>query len=148
MSTQTENPAVAHNFRLLLENLDLKLILDSPDGAYRFEYFTALSKNRDDNCEVKTRKYRLIDLVRGTVTPDPWDAFNLETQARLLPGLINWSRYQLTIVTGWKVKCPACGEVTVGKHWKSPPKACASTNCDGKFERGLVEVETQASVHR
>jgi hypothetical protein len=143
MSALPENPAIAYDFRTLLANLDLKLVLDSPDGDYRFEYFTALSKDREANREVKTRKYRLLDLARGTVTPDPWDAFNLETQARILPGLINWGRYRLTVVTGWKVKCPACGAVMVGAHWKSPPKTCVSNatgKCDEKIQH-LVAVQ-------
>jgi hypothetical protein len=32
--------------RRLLQNLELKIVLDSPDDDYRFEYFTTSTKDR------------------------------------------------------------------------------------------------------
>jgi hypothetical protein len=137
----------AFNFRELLEDLDVKLLLDSPNGEYRFEYFTVLSKNRDTGQDVKVRKYRVLDQIRGTITPDPWDAYNLESQARILPGLISWSDYRLTVITGWKIACPACGYIMKGKPWKIPPKTCsskASPKCNERLDHDHVLLEQHA----
>lgn len=129
------------NFHALLADFDFRLVLDSPNGEYRFEYFTVLSKP-DTEQEVKIRKYRLHDKMRGTVTLDPWDGYNLETQARILQGLIEWSHYRLIIITGWKVTCSVCGHLMDGKPWQIPPTVCTSKNhprCNNKIKKNLVE---------
>ena len=62
----------ASTVRRLLENLELKIVLDSPDDDYRFEYFTTSIKDRQTGEPQLTRTYRLLDLIRGGVTPEPW----------------------------------------------------------------------------
>jgi hypothetical protein len=129
--------------RGLLENHELKLVLDSPDDDYRFEYFTTFKKDRETGTPVFTRKYRLLDLVRGTVTPDPWDAYDIDVQARILTRLINSSHYRIIkVIEGWRATCPSCGHIMNGKIWTSFPKVCtakASPKCRSKIERHLVE---------
>lgn len=72
----TEAPD-ASTVRRLLENLELKIVLDSPDDDYRFEYFTTSIKDRETGEPRLTRTYRLLDLIRGGVTPEPWDTYDL-----------------------------------------------------------------------
>lgn len=113
--------------RQLLENLELKICLDSPDDDYRFEYFTTSIKDRQTGEPRQTRTYRLFDLVRGGVTPEPWDTYDLEKQTTLVTNLMRFSRYRMAkIVCGWEVICPACGHTIRGKNWESTPKACTA----------------------
>lgn len=131
----------ADYFRELLANHDLKLILDSPNDEFRFEYYTVAVKGSGSAIETKVRKYRLLDLARGTITVEPWDAFNLERHADILRGLTSWSRYKLKVSEGWKIQCPSCNGVISGKSWQVPPKSCASKHlgrCLQKFDDTLV----------
>jgi len=115
----------ANTVRHLLENLELKIILDSPDDDYRFEYFTTSIKDRQTGEPRLTRTYRLLDLIRGGVTPEPWDTYDLDKQTTLVTNLMRFGRYCMAkIVCGWEVICPACGHVMRGKHWESTPKTC------------------------
>lgn len=115
----------AHTVRRLLENLELKIVLDSPDNDYRFEYFTTSIKDRQTGEPRLTRTYRLLDLIRGGVTPEPWDTYDLDKQTTLVTNLMRFSRYRMAkIVCGWEVICPACGHVMRGKNWESSPKTC------------------------
>lgn len=113
--------------RHLLENLERKLVLNSPDDDYRFEYFTTSIKVRQAGEPRLTRTYRLLDLVRGGVTPEPWDTYDLEEQTTLVTNLMRFSRYRMVkIVCGWEVICPACGHTMRGKNWESTPKTCTA----------------------
>lgn len=115
----------AHTVRRLLENLELKIVLDSPDNDYRFEYFTTSIKDRETGEPRLTRTYRLLDLMRGGVTPEPWDTYDLGKQTTLVTNLMRFSRYRMAkIVCGWEVICPACGHVMRGKNWESSPNTC------------------------
>ncbi len=110
-----------HTVRRLLENTDLKIVLDSPGNDYRIEYSTTSIKDR------KIRTYRLLDLVRGGITPEPWDTFDLDKQATLVTNLISFSRYHITnVFCGWQVTCPACGHIMRGKIWQAVPRICAA----------------------
>jgi hypothetical protein len=135
-------------FRELLQNLDLKLILDSPKDEYRFEYYTVATKEVGTSVETKTRKYRLLDQVRGTITVEPWNAFSLERHAEILSGLIRWSHYRLKVSVGWQIQCPSCDQVVTGKPWQLPSKSCTSKHlvrCLQKFDDTLVsEVYTSS----
>ncbi len=119
----------AHTVRRLLENLELKIVLDSLDNDCRFEYFTTSIKDRQTGEPRLTRTYRLIDLTRGGVTPEPWDTYDLDKQTTLVTNLMRFGRYRMTkIVCGWEVICPACGHVMQGKTWESIPKTCMADN--------------------
>jgi hypothetical protein len=121
---QTDAPDVL-TVRRLLENLELKIVLDSPNNDYRFEYFTTSIKDRQTEELRLTRTYRLLDLIRGGVTPEPWDTYDLDKQASLVTNLMRFSRYRMTkIVCGWEAICPVCGYVMSGKIWESIPKTC------------------------
>ena len=142
MSTNHIQPEfTADCFRELLQNFDLKLILDSPNEEYRFEYYTVVTKETGSSVETKTRKYRLLDQARGTVTVEPWDAFNLDRHAEILRGLTSWSRYKLKVSVGWEIQCPTCNGVVSGKPWESRAKSCSSKHlvrCLQKFDDTLV----------
>lgn len=113
--------------RQLLENLELKIFLDSPGGDYRFEYFTLSIKNSQTGEPRQTRTYRLLDLVRGGVTPEPWGTYDLKKQTTLVTKLMRLNRYRMAkIVCGWEVICPACGHTIRGKNWESTPKTCTA----------------------
>ena len=115
----------ASTVRRLLENLELKIVLDSPDNDYRFEYFTTSIKDRQTGEPRLTRTYRLLDLIRGGVTPEPWDTYDLDKQTTLVTNLMRFSRYRIAkIVCGWEVICPVCGHIMRGKNWESSPKTC------------------------
>lgn len=116
--------------RRLLENHELLLVLDSPDNDYRFEYFTTSVKDRITSVPKLCRTYRLLDLIRGGVTPEPWDAYDLERQTVLVTNLMRFSNYRMTkIVSGWKISCPSCGNDTTGKNWEAVPKNCRACKC-------------------
>lgn len=114
---------------LLLKNQELKIVLDSPDGDYRFEYYTTTSKDSKTGEARYVRTYRLIDLLRGAVSVEPWDTYDLEKQTTLVTGLINFGRYKVSrVIAGWSIKCPSCGHVMTGKHWESVPKNCTASS--------------------
>lgn len=121
-------PFTSSHFRELLDDFDAKLILDSPNEEYRFEYYTVCVKDAENPQGIKIRKYRLLDRVRGTVTPEPWDAFDVERHAEILRGLTAWSEYRLKVSRGWEVTCTSCGHLMTGKTWQVAPKTCASKN--------------------
>ncbi len=131
--------------RRLLENLELKIVLDSPDDDYRFEYFTTSLKDRQTGKQRLTRTYRLLDLIRGGVTPEPWDTYDLDEQTTLVTSLMRFSRYRMSkIVCGWEVICPACGHVMRGNNWESTPKTCMAEpprKCRARIDDGCI-VET------
>ena len=135
----------ASTVRRLLENLELKIVLDSPDNDYRFEYFTTSIKDRQTGKPRLTRTYRLLDLIRGGVTPEPWDAYDLDKQTTLVTNLVRFGRYRMAkIVCGWKVNCPACGHVMRGKNWESTPKTCTAElprKCRARIDdESIVEI--------
>lgn len=139
--TPARAPA-GHNIREMLENCDLMLVLDSPNGDYRFEYSASPAKDRETGTTVLIRKYRLLDLVRGTITAEPWDAYNIDAQARILTNLIGLSLYRLKVIAGWYVKCQSCGHAMNWKIWKLPPKRCTaktSPRCRSKIEGHMIE---------
>jgi hypothetical protein len=124
--------------RAFLKNLELKLVLDSPNQDYRFEYYTTTTKD-DKTGELRyMRTYRLMDQVRGGVTQEPWDSYDLEKQTNLVTNLIEFGRYKLSkLVAGWSIKCPSCGYLIRGKHWEPVPKQCTapgSPKCRQRFE--------------
>lgn len=113
------------DMRLLLENFDLQISLNSPSEEYRLEYSTVSDKDRVTGETRLTRTYRLIDLVRGGVTSEPWDRYDQDKQASMVANLVNFSGYRVSkVVSGWKATCPGCGHIMVGKIWELPPKTC------------------------
>jgi hypothetical protein len=133
----------AHTVRRLLENLELKIILDSPDNDYRFEYFTTSLQDRQTGELRLTRTYRLLDLIRGGVTPEPWDTYDLDKQTSLVINLMKFSDYRMAkIVCGWEVICPVCGHVMRGKIWESIPKTCMAKSpkkCGTRIDDGGIK---------
>lgn len=129
--------------RRLLEEQDVKMVFDCPKGEYRFEYFTTIAKDPRTRQPIQQRTYRLTDLQRGTVTPEPWDTFDTEKQARLVAGLVVFSGYRLTrAIAGWTVVCPSCGHIMEGKHWEAVPTICKSSarpKCGRKLDGVPVE---------
>lgn len=136
------NPPDARTVRRLLEDLELKIVLDSPDDDYRFEYFTTSTKDRQTGEPRLTRTYRLLDLIRGGVTPEPWDTYDLDIQTTLVTNLMRCSRYRMTkIVCGWQVICPTCGYVMRGKNWESTPKTCMAESprkCRARIDEACI----------
>jgi len=121
----TEHNEESEKVRGLLQNHELKVILDSPGGDYRFEYYTTI-KDANINDLRHIRTYRLLDLVRGSITAEPWDRYDLDKQTTLVTNLIGFGGYRISkVVTGWMVKCPACGHLMRGKIWESVPTTCA-----------------------
>jgi len=127
-----------HHVRALLKNHELKVVLDSPDNDYRFEYYTTTFKDSETGDLRYVRTYRLLDLLRRSMTQEPWDAYELEKQTTLVTGLLKYSRYRISrIVAGWSIKCPSCGETIRGKIWESAPKTCTakgSPKCRQRFD--------------
>jgi hypothetical protein len=135
----------AHIVRHLLENLELKIVLDSPDDDYRFEYFTTFLNDRQTGEPRLIRTYRLHDLIRRGVTPEPWDTYDLDKQVTLITNLMRFSHYRVAkIVCGWEVACSACGHVMCGKHWETSPKTCTAQSpriCRARIDnKCLVEI--------
>ena len=115
----------ARNIRILLENFELKIILESPANDYRLEYFTTAQKDRRGGEPRLTRAYRLLDLTRKTVTASPWDDFDVRKQPELIENLINISKYKITsIIYRWRATCPECRNMTEGKIWESITETC------------------------
>jgi hypothetical protein len=130
--------------RALLKNLELKIVLDSPDQKYRFEYYTTTSKDEDTGELDRKRTYRLLDLGGGRVIPEPWDSYDFEKQTTLVTNLIEFARYKISrIVTGWSIKCPSCGHIVRGKHWETAPKSCPASGtrkCQQRLDSsGIIE---------
>lgn len=139
------NAPDASDVRRLLDNLELKFVLDSPNDDYRFEYFTTSIKDRTTGDQRLTRTYRLFDLVRGGVTPEPWDAYDVEKQTTLVTNLMRFGHYRMSkVVCGWEVVCPVCGCLMRGKNWESFPKTCTAEpqiKCRAKIdEKSIVEI--------
>ena len=126
--------------RGLLQNHELKVILDSPGTDYRFEYYTT-SRH--------IRTYRLLDLIRGGITPEPWERYDLDKQTTLVTNLIGFGGYRISkVVTGWMVKCPACGHLMRGKIWESVPTTCAGKGppkCRRKITDDNIVEEVRAT---
>lgn len=115
--------------RELLNNLELKIILDSPINDYRFEYFTNQIKNSDSGMYQLIRTYQLTDLIRGGITSEPWDTFDFEKQISLVTNLVNFGNYRIVkVISGWIVNCPTCNHIMQGKIWQKPPKKCQTKN--------------------
>ena len=125
----TTHESLEERVRRLLSDHDVKIVLDSPDGDYRFEYYTSATKDSKTGEQRYVRAYRLIDRLRGGVTVEPWDTYDLEKQTSFVAGLIDFGRYKLArVIAGWSVACPSCGYVMTGKHWESVPKSCAASS--------------------
>ncbi len=141
----TAREPLDQRIRAYLKNHELMLVLDSPNQDYRFEYYTTTIKDNETGELRYMRTYRLLDLVRGGVTQEPWDSYNLEKQANLVTGLIEFSHYKLSkIVAGWRIKCPSCGYLILGKNWEPLPKKCtapSSPKCRQQFENNEIVEE-------
>ena len=140
----TDTPDL-HTIRCLLENFELRIVLDSPDNDYRLEYFTTAVKARQTGVPRLTRTYRLFDLVRGGNTPEPWDTYDIDKQATLVINLIRYGRYRMSkVVCGWEVTCSVCGHIMRGKTWKPAPKTCTAKSprkCQTRIDdKSLTEV--------
>lgn len=123
----------------LLQDINVLLHLDSPKGDYRVEYYTSVTKNPDTGDETYTRTYRLRDLLRGNVSLEPWDKFDLHKQVDLVSNLMDLSGYQVSkAVKGWKVECPKCGSTISGKMWQTPPKTCRTNGCKHEIDPATV----------
>lgn len=134
----TSSDLSEYRIRTLLKNHELKVVLDSPDKDYRFEYYTTTSKDKQTGELRYVRTYRLRDLLRRSVTEEPWDIYDLDKQTMLVTGLLEYSHYRIAkIVAGWTMKCPSCGEIMRGKIWEDAPKACTgqgSVKCRQRFD--------------
>jgi len=139
----TSHQALESRVRSLLRNDELKIVLDSPEEDYRFEYYTTILKDRQSGKDRHVRTYRLVDLRKGGVTPEPWDVYEIEKQTGLVTNLISVGRYRIVkIVAGWTIKCPSCGKLMRGKIWDSIPKTCSghgSSKCRQELDVGLVK---------
>lgn len=146
---QTDTPS-EYAIRRLLQNLDLLIVLDSPDNDYRFEYYTSPRKDGRTGEARLARTYRLIDLIRGAVTPEPWDTYDLDKQTTLVTNLMRFSHYRMTkVVSGWDVTCSVCGHMMHGKTWETVPKTCPnrdSNKCGAAIDEKQV-VELLYSEH-
>lgn len=112
--------------------------MDSPDDNYRFEYFTTSIKDRQTGEPRLTRTYRLLDLIRGGVTPEPWDAYDLDKQTTLVTNLMKFGRYCMAkIVCGWEVICPTCGHACAARTG-NPPQRHVRLNLRENAELGLM----------
>ena len=121
--------------RNLLKDINVRLLLESPKQDFQFEYYTTSIKDPKTNKIRYTRTYRLKDLIRGNVTQEPWDKFNLDKQTGLVENLLNISEYRFVkAINGWTVKCPACGHITKGKIWENTPKTCRGAKCKYKVK--------------
>jgi len=121
----TEHKEESEKIRGLLQNHELKVILDSREGDYRFEYYTTTIKDVNPNTPRHIRTYRLIDLTRGGITQEPWDRYDLDKQTMLVINLMEFGGYRISkVVTGWTMKCPTCGHLLRGKIWESFPTTC------------------------
>ena len=115
----------AKRVHALLRDPELKVVLDAPEGDYRIEYYATASKNAGSGVARPVRAYRLVDRIRGGVTQEPWDRFDLDKQTALATHLMAFGGYRLSkVVAGWKVKCPACGHTSRGKIWEAVPAGC------------------------
>jgi hypothetical protein len=115
----------AGRVRALLQDPDLKLVLDSPEGDYRVEYYATVARDADSEVVRPVRAYRLVDRVRGGITQEPWDRFDLDRQTALAIHLMEFGGYRLSkVVAGWSARCPACGHVARGKIWETAPAVC------------------------
>src|SRR5690348_8759569 len=111
-----------NNIRDLLKNRELKIILESPDKDYRFEYYTSSIKEEPDALPRLNRSYRLIDLTRGSVTPNPWDNYDIDKQVNLIQNLIQFSNYKIVeVISGWQGTCSNCGNTSSWKIWEKIP---------------------------
>lgn len=131
--------------RQLLENLELKITLDSPSNEYRLEYVTTSTIERQNGEKRLARTYRLFDLARCQVTAEPWDTFDLDKQVTLVTNLMASSGYRITeIKCGWKITCQECGHVMSGYNWESSPKSCTAElprKCRAKLDdHSVVDV--------
>jgi hypothetical protein len=114
-----------HTVRRLLENLELKIVLDSPDDDYRFIYFTTSIMDRQKKESRRIRTYQLLDLIRGGVTPEPWDTYDLDKQTTLVTNIIRFSHYRISkVVGGHEITCPKCGHFVRLMIWESIQKKC------------------------
>lgn len=130
-STQLESKEL----RKLLKDIHIKLLLESPKHDFQFEYYTTTIKDPKTEKTSHSRTYRLNDLIRGNVTQEPWDKFDLDKQAGLVDNLLNISKYRVVkIVNGWTVKCPECGHITEGNIWENTPKTCRGAKCKYKVK--------------
>jgi len=112
--------------RRLLQNDDLRVMLDAPEGDYRVEYYTTTIKDAGADAPRRVRTYRLVDLFRGGITQEPWERYDLDKQTTLVTNLMEFGGYRVSkVVAGWKVQCPACGHLMRGKIWESVPTICA-----------------------
>lgn len=127
------------NIRGLLKDINVLLHIESLQQDYRFEYYTSAVKDPETGKQQLTRSYRLRDLLRGNVTQEPWDKFDLDKQTGLVTNLLELSGYKVVkMVTGWKVKCPSCSHLMEGKIWEAAPKTCRAKGCKQKIDAEKV----------
>lgn len=107
----------------LLENEELRLVIES--GAYQIEYYSSALPKTSPNPGKVIRNYRLIDVIRRGTMVECWGTFAVASQTTIVFNLLDYCNYRVTSVfSGWEAKCPACGNVTRGKIWESPPQTC------------------------
>lgn len=123
------------DIRARLDNPDLKLAFDSPDDAYRLEYYSVASIDPVTKKREASRRYRLLHRPTRSVIIDPWDQYDAEKQSVLLARLMAYSGYRLAeVVTGWRAVCPKCGEKYSGRHWDPAPTTCKQAKCGSPLE--------------
>lgn len=132
----TSGPLKTEEIRKLLKDIKVKLLLESPKQDYQLEYYTTTIKDPNTDEIIRyIRTYRLNDLIRGNVTQEPWDTFDLDKQTGLVANLLTISEYRVVkAINGWTVKCPKCNFIMEGEIWKIPPKACLGSKCRHKIK--------------
>jgi len=73
----------------LLKDINVKLLLESPTQDYQFEYYTRTIRDPITDKIIRyIRTYKLNDLIRGNVTQEPWDTFDLDRQTGYVTNLL------------------------------------------------------------
>jgi hypothetical protein len=137
-----------NNIRELLKNRELKIVLESPDKDYQFEYYTSSIKEETGGSLRLNRAYRLIDLARGAVTQNPWDNYDIDKHVNLIQNLIQFSNYKIVeVISGWQGTCLSCGNTSSWKIWEKIPDKCGQKvprRCAGNIVSGPLVYEWTA----
>lgn len=123
----------------ILNNNDLEITFTSPDGLYSITYSTSIVAKEVLDPSSWSRTYWMYDKRVGSETTSPWDHYNHEKQIDLATNLIKFAKYRVeSIADGWKLTCPHCQSVELGKIWRNSSSKCeqiiGSKKCGYKFE--------------
>jgi hypothetical protein len=128
---------VEYKIKKILSNLDLELILESPDQNYTFTYSTNIVAQEIEQPLSLSRNYWLSQKINGSNISAPWDEYDEIKQVTLVSNLIKHSKYRIKgIYSCWKITCPICKLDIEGKIWRNSPKRCRGSeikDCDYMF---------------